>query len=588
MNDLERYLRITSASDPVWLGDGGVAYADNASGVSQIWKLKDGKTRQLTHFNSAAKPMCETEDGLLFYMDADGNENMQFYLLKEGREPVNLTSRPEVAHYSWTLDADGKTLYYSANAVSRSVFDVFRMDIKTGKSELVYKSSGNKLVATISPDGKKLLFTTILSNTLETLWMLDTTTGEAAQIPQPGAAGRWTNPFWDADGRGFHLLSDTQSDFMRLMHYDLATGALESVYEPGWDIESPSPSQDGSKVAIIVNADGYNRLEVFDLEQRRTMGTAQPPKGCLKFGQYAWNGDRLLFSLSTPTRPFAVWELDIGRDRLLRLTEPGMQGFESGAFCDADYLRFASFDGESIPYFLLKPKNAKYPMPAIIDIHGGPEYQADPMFVPLNQYFLSLGIAVVKPNVRGSGGYGLRYQKLDDVEKRMDSVGDIKALVERLGEEGVIAKNRLAVMGASYGGFMTLSCVTRFADTFAAAIDIVGISDMEDYMQRTSGYRRAHREAEYGSLERDRQLLHDISPIHKVLDIKAPLFVVHGANDPRVPVSNADKMVAALRENGLEVEYARYPDEGHGLSKLANKLDCYPRAAAFIAKHLGV
>ena len=208
------------------------------------------------------------------------------------------------------------------------------------------------------------------------------------------------------------------------------------------------------------------------------------------------------------------------------------------------------------------------------------------MFSPMLQYLVGEGLTIVAPNVRGSTGYGKTYHHLDDVEKRLDSVHDAACLAEHLVQAGIAPKGKIAVMGASYGGYMTLSCVTRYPDLWAAGVDTVGMSNLETFLENTADYRRAHRESEYGSLANHRQILREVSPIHKVDQITAALMVVHGANDPRVPVGEAEQIVKSLRDRNVPVEYLCYPDEGHGLSKRKNQFDCYPKVAAFLKKHL--
>ena len=225
-------------------------------------------------------------------------------------------------------------------------------------------------------------------------------------------------------------------------------------------------------------------------------------------------------------------------------------------------------------------------LPVVIEIHGGPEGQEVPSFNGFIQYLLSEGIAVVAPNVRGSTGYGKIYTHLDDVEKRLDSVRDIDSLVTHLIESGTADKNKLAVSGTSYGGFMTLSCASRYPHLWACAIDTVGMYDLVTFLENTADYRRAHRESEYGSLEKHYDILKAVSPAAKISDISAPIMIIQGRNDPRVPVTEAEQAVNALRSLGRTVEYLCYDDEGHGIAKLKNRLDCYPKMAAFLKKYL--
>lgn len=250
---------------------------------------------------------------------------------------------------------------------------------------------------------------------------------------------------------------------------------------------------------------------------------------------------------------------------------------------------FYSFDELEVPYWFYIPIDAgDGPYPTIINIHGGPEGQAWPTYDGMLQYFLQEGFAVVDPNVRGSTGFGKTYHHLDDVEKRLDSVKDIAALAEHLIEYGIAEAGQLAVMGASYGGYMTLSALVHAPEYWACGCDIVGMSDLETFLENTADYRRAHRSSEYGTLEHDRETLRRVSPIHKIEAIQAPLMVIHGANDPRVPVTEAEQIVERLREQGNEVLYLRYENEGHGLARLENRVDAYSQVVDFFRKSMGL
>jgi dipeptidyl aminopeptidase/acylaminoacyl peptidase len=220
-------------------------------------------------------------------------------------------------------------------------------------------------------------------------------------------------------------------------------------------------------------------------------------------------------------------------------------------------------------------------------VHGGPEGQSLPVLNPVIQYFAAHGYGVLAPNVRGSSGYGYEYQSLDDVRLRMDSVADLQYAAFWLKESGIADPGRIAVMGGSYGGFMVLAAVTTYPDLWAAGVDIVGIANFVTFLENTGPWRRKIRESEYGSLENDREFLEHISPIRSVERIRAPMCIIHGANDPRVPVGEAEQIVTALRTHHIPVEYLRFDDEGHGLVKRANRLIAYPAIACFLEEHLG-
>jgi dipeptidyl aminopeptidase/acylaminoacyl peptidase len=224
----------------------------------------------------------------------------------------------------------------------------------------------------------------------------------------------------------------------------------------------------------------------------------------------------------------------------------------------------------------------------VVFVHGGPEGQYRPTFQPIVQYLASAGFSVLAPNVRGSSGYGRTYIHLDDVRKRMDSVADLAHAVYWLRDTARADPHRIAVYGGSYGGFMVLAALTSYPDLWAAGVDLVGIANFVTFLENTGPWRRHLREAEYGSLEHDREFLEEISPIRKVDQIRAPLLVIHGANDPRVPIGEAEQIVARLKALGRTVEFLRLEDEGHQIAKLKNKLVAYPMAAEFLKRHLMV
>jgi dipeptidyl aminopeptidase/acylaminoacyl peptidase len=279
-----------------------------------------------------------------------------------------------------------------------------------------------------------------------------------------------------------------------------------------------------------------------------------------------------------------VWTVALPDGEPQRLTRSATAGIPVGSFRRPEIVRYPTFDGREIPALFYEPgETSENAPPVVVNVHGGPEAQSRPLFAPITQYLLGRDYAVFAPNVRGSTGYGKAYTHLDDVYLRMDSVKDLAYASEWLRSKG---HERIAIMGGSYGGFMVLAALTEYPELWSAGVDIVGIASMVTFLENTGSYRRALREPEYGSLEKDRPFLESISPIHKAGEITAPLMVIHGKNDPRVPVGEAEQIVERVRGSGGVVEYLLYEDEGHGLTKLKNRLDAYPKIAAFLDEHL--
>jgi len=326
----------------------------------------------------------------------------------------------------------------------------------------------------------------------------------------------------------------------------------------------------GTRVAYVRNVEGTSRL-VLD-----GGAVAGVPEGVIGGLAFAPDGRRLALHVSPADGPTDVHVIGEG---VTRVTRSSLGGVPRDVLRRPELRELTASDGVRVPYFLFGPRDA----PTLCHVHGGPEAQARPALNAVVQYLAARGISVAVPNVRGSTGYGKTYCALDDVGKRPDAVRDLAELAIDLGARRGVP---VGVMGGSYGGYMTLAAITEYPDLWRAAVDIVGIANFVTFLERTGSYRRKLREAEYGSLEHDRELLEQISPIHRVDRITAPLMVIHGANDPRVPVHEAEQIVAALQDRGREVVYLRYEDEGHGLVRLANRIDAYPQVAAFLERTL--
>jgi dipeptidyl aminopeptidase/acylaminoacyl peptidase len=346
----------------------------------------------------------------------------------------------------------------------------------------------------------------------------------------------------------------------------------------------------GSRYAYGLNVDG--RSEVHLVVDGRDSVVAGLPPGDLATdligNSLALAPDgTLAIAWARYDAPSAVYVARPGRPA--RLVVPAqMAGLAPEGLPGEELVTWQSFDGRTIPGFLLRPRGAPNgPRPTVVQVHGGPEGQARPLWNPLTVALVAAGFNVLQPNVRGSSGYGRAYMSLDDVRLRMDSVKDLDAGAAWLAQAGVAPANRIGVIGGSYGGFMTLAAITFCPERkWAAAVDIVGIASWATFFQKTAPWRRPLRAAEYGDPVKDADFLESISPLNFVDRIRAPLMVIHGANDPRVPVEEAEQIVATLRSRGRAVDYLRYADEGHGLAKAKNRADAWPKVVTFFQKYL--
>jgi dipeptidyl aminopeptidase/acylaminoacyl peptidase len=540
------------------------------------------------------------DDRLIYTRDLGGNEKAQIFLFDGSASDVNLTARHEDAmHIPGEWSDDGQRILFAANRRHPGLFDLYLQPLGS-EARLVWQNDvpGYLRDAHFAPDGQHAVVARVSSSFHHELFEVDLQAGVARRLVETEEDVRYSGCDYAPDGRSLYLLTDLGADLLYVARLDLDSGELEKVSAPGWDCEALRLSPDGRRLAYALNVGGVHEIRLLDLDSGATRAApsiAEDVPGLLAGGELVFSpdGKRLAFSftLATRTPDIYVWELET--DGVHAVTRSSHGGIPVETFVVPELIHYATFDRDDsgeirqIPAWFYRPvEGGDKPLPVVVQVHGGPEGQYRPTFNWLIQFFLHNGYAVLAPNVRGSTGYGKAYSHLDDVEKRMDSVADLAHAVHWLREQPDIDGERIVVYGGSYGGFMVLSALTTYPDLWAAGIDIVGISNLATFLENTSDYRRGHREAEYGSLARDRAFLERIAPINHVDQISVPLMVIHGANDPRVPLSEAEQLVQALEARDSPVEFLVFDDEGHGLAKLKNKLVAYPAIVAFLDKHL--
>lgn len=604
----ERYLNVRAAYGASFSPDGQVlSFLSDITGVAEVWSVpvtaqdttetpRPFWPSQLTFRGEriASATFSPKANTLLVTGDIGGNELTQLYTLSaDGATFTALTSQPSVMYLFGGWSPDGTRITYSSNERDSRFFDVYEREMESGAVKLLLQQDGSNYARGYSPDGKQVLVSRSLSNIRNQLLLVDRLTGEQRDLT-PGIVeepAQHQMADWSSDRRGLYLISNRGRQFLSLAYLNLATTELTYLDDASWDVELLAVTQDGRSLAMVMNEDGYSRLRLFDVsngwEARQELMGPTLPGGVVYEVTWSPDGTKLavVFASSIDTRDVWVWDMQAAN--VQRATQSSLGGIPREALATPSLVHFPTFDGREIPGFLYLPPGEQVALPVVMIVHGGPESQARPGFDSVSQYLVASGYGVFVPNVRGSTGYGYEYQSLDDVRKRMDSVADLQYAAFWLGKSGIADPRRIAVMGGSYGGFMVLSAITTYPDLWAAAVDIVGIANFVTFLENTGPWRRKVREAEYGSLENDREFLERISPIRSVDRITTPLFVVHGANDPRVPVGEAEQMVSALRSRNVPVEYLRFEDEGHGLVKRNNRLLAYPAIARFLQQHLG-
>jgi len=637
---IDRYLNIHSATGPALSPSGDrVAFLTNITGTPQVWmtSAEGGWPDQMTFYADRVDFVRWSPDGsgLIFAKAVGGDENAQLYWLSpDGSQIKALTNAPKVRYNFGGWSHDGKKISYASNKRNKDYFDVYVMDVSTGREELVYQQDGsNQPLAwsfidrylIVSHDNEQLS----LDNDL---YLIDTETKQATLLTPHEGAAEFGDVHFAPNGHSIFFGTNDKREFYSLAQMDLATKKIDIIDDTNWDLEETQMSNNGSLFAYTINRDGFSELYIRTLDTNgkpliTVMGEKESPiqlpgKGIVGGLQFSKDNSKLAFSFSGSRYNSDIWLYDLKTRKLSQVTHSSTAGIPRDSFAEPQLIHYKTFDGREIPAWYYRPQREKITnaysldsvkdvsfrltaeelrefrslnssanlsstgLPVIVSVHGGPEGQEQPSFSAIYQYFLSRGYAILAPNVRGSTGYGKTYTHLDDVRKREDSVKDLAAAVEWLKTQGRADPRHIAVMGGSYGGYMTLAAITLYPDLWAAAVDTVGIANFESFLKNTSGYRRKLREVEYGSLEHDLDFLRTISPLSRVARIKTPLMIIAGKNDPRVPYTEAEQMVRALRDRNAIVEYKLFEDEGHGVAKLSNRLIVYPLMAGFLDRYM--
>jgi dipeptidyl aminopeptidase/acylaminoacyl peptidase len=592
--DIDAFMQIGAAGNPQLTPDGKtLLFSSAATGVNQIYRLDalDRWPYQLTVFTNGVDFYNLSPDGttLVCGVSQGGDENSQLWTIDvaTGRAAA-LTDLPKIQHGNAIFSPDSRTIYFRDNEANGKDFYIYRMDLRTGQKTLLVAMDGSNGPGDVSDDGKWLLVTHYTSNVANQVYLVDTAKGRRTElIPHTGDVLNEAAQF-DASGKSVFVMSNGNPEgLLRRAVVSVATRTLSFLDTTGpWEVQSLGLSPDRRLLGWTVNEDGYVRLHLRDLVRAQDL-PVPPVDGLVGSFTFPRGGSRVAFEFSSPTSTTDIWMWDWTAPSLEKMTHSTYAGIDPSTFVAPRLVHYTSFDGLEIPAFLYLPPgyHSGSPVPFVVHLHGGPESQFQPGFIRHFQYLLLSGYGILAPNVRGSSGYGKAYLDKDNYKNRLDSVKDLKAGADYLVHEGYSAPGMMAVKGASYGGYMTLAAVTEYPSTFSAAVDEVGIANFVTFLENTAPYRRALREAEYGPLT-DRAFLESISPITKASQIQTPLLIVHGTNDPRVPIEEARQMVAAIKSRGGVVDTLVFADEGHGVSKRPNILVYYRKMAEFLAHTL--
>ncbi|TDU89683.1 dipeptidyl aminopeptidase/acylaminoacyl peptidase [Kribbella voronezhensis] len=576
--------------------EGRLLIAYDGSGIRQLHEIgRDGSWRTLTDLADTVRGARYIPGArrAVIEHDTDGNERGQLSLLDleaDGLpELVPLVQDPAYLHR--LIDARPDRVLFSTNRRNDVDFDLVARDLATGADTVLYDGGGFMGPVAVSPDDRwaLILMAGGPGNSVQLL-LVETTTQAVTELTAFDAPNCQDSPSWLPDSSGFVISSDADRDRMALRRFDLATGSWSDLLVDDQRDLAGWSCPDGEHLLVGSTEDGEVSLALHSLADGALVAPIDLPGGGLAARQigardplWSEDGSHAVINYTSPVQPPVVVRYTRETGGLLTVEAPDMPELPAG-LAHPESHRVPSSDGEQVPVFVYRPADGGDGS-AVIHIHGGPEAAAMRSWNAVIAGLVADGHTVVVPNVRGSAAYGRRWYSLDDKRLRLDSVADLAAIHAWLPSIGV-DQSRVALFGGSYGGYMVLAGLAFQPTLWAAGVDIVGIASLVTFLENTSDYRRAVREREYGTLADDRDFLAEASPLNRVDDIRAPLFVIHGANDPRVPLSEAEQIAEALAKRDIPCQLLVYSDEGHGLAKRQNRLDAYPKAFAFLAEHL--
>jgi dipeptidyl aminopeptidase/acylaminoacyl peptidase len=569
--------------------------------VPQLHEVKfpGGARIQLTFFKDrvgGATYPPKRDDYFVFSKDVGGGEWYQLYRYDVASGEITLITDGKSRNALGAWNNAGDKMVYCSTKRNGKDYDFYIIDPMNPSSERMLAQLDHGEAWNLldwSPDDSKILAVDAPSINEAYLWLFDAATGEKTLLtPQNGdQLVSYGSGAFSKDGKGIYVTTDKDAEFSRLAYFDLATKKYTYLSDKiNWDVNEFAISNDGKHLVFITNEDGISVVHMLNTATNAEEPFPKLPIGVISGIQWHSDNAHIGFNINSARSTTDVYSVDIASGNVERWTTSETGGLNISNFSEPELIRWKTFDGKTISGFLYKPP-AKFAgkHPVVINIHGGPEGQATPGFLGRNNYYINeLGVAMIYPNVRGSTGYGKTFSKLDNGLHREDTYKDIDALLDWIKNQPDLDGDRIMVTGGSYGGHMTFAIATYYSDKIRCAVSVVGISNFITFLEHTEAYRRDLRRAEYGD-ERDpkiREFFQRTAPSNNADKIKKPMFIIQGKNDPRVPVSEAEQMVATLKKNGTPVWSLIANDEGHGFAKKKNQDYQFYSTVLFMKEYL--
>lgn len=569
-----------------------IAFVSNASGVPNVWVANvDGSNlEQLTHSEDPVGGVSwnPASGTMAINIAPGGGLNTQIYLLPpDGGEMQMITAGGRVNNWLGSWSDDGRYLSYSSNAESESGMDCWVHDTETGENRLIAKNNGIG-VCGLSPDNHMAVAWRMVSRGNTDLYLVDVESGEEQHLTPHLGVALSQGPLW-LDNDTLLFVSNVEREMQALARVDIIDGQAGAMeYLVGRDdaeLAGMDKLADG-RLLLNWNAAGRSELAWFDPASGDMSPGPDLPAELAAGPQASEDGRRVSFTVSGAASPTNVWHLDPASGELTQISRTPHEGVDLASLVRPELRTYTAHDGLELSGWYYAPHGNNTPGPMVLSFHGGPEGQERPSFRATYQALLSRGIAVFAPNVRGSSGFGKTFVNLDNGALRFDGVKDIESTVQYVTEAGLADPGRIGIMGGSYGGYMVMAGLADYPDLFAAGANLFGVVNFETFFANTEPWMAAISTVEYGDPVKDKELLEQLSPIHKVDRVAAPTIVLHGANDTNVPVVEAEQVVESLEARGVPVKYVLFPDEGHGWRKIENRVTSDVEIVRWFEEHL--
>jgi dipeptidyl aminopeptidase/acylaminoacyl peptidase len=573
-----------------------VLFHDNATGIYNVYTLpvsggkKEALTRSTTD-TTLSVSFFPNDDRILYTRDKGGNENNHLYVRELDGSEKDLTpgDKTKASFFGWR--PDGSAFYVSSNERDPKVFDLYRYDAKSYERTLLYKNEQAYALASISRDEKWIALNKTNTTLDSDIYLFDVVKGETKHLTPHQGSVNFSASTFDPLSKKLFFLSNEGSEFTGLKTYDLATGTIQPHEKADWDVVYTYFSQNGRYRVTGVNQDGSTVIRIVEGPDEKPVKLPALPGGEIRGVQFSRSGTRMAFYVNGDRSPSNLYLYDFATRKVTQLTQSLSRDIDPADLVEAQVVRFKSFDGMVIPSIYYKPHDASaaHKVPALVYVHGGPGGQTTRGYNSQIQYLVNHGYAVLGINNRGSSGYGKTFFGADDKKHGREPLWDCVEAKTYLASLGYIDPERIGIIGGSYGGYMTLAALAFRPEAFKVGVDIFGVSNWLRTLESIPPYWESFRKSLYeeiGDPVKDKEMLIAVSPLFHAKEIRKPLFVVQGANDPRVIKPESDEIVEAVKKNGVPVEYVVFPDEGHGFSKKKNQIESSKRILEFLDKYL--